>query len=127
MTKRQNISNRMNIEIEYVSVYKKKMSDSVNLEEIKNYIEGPSHEHPCTISVPKYVSITIEVFLNEILQRIQKEPSQITPQDIVELIKNSNKNSAYVQSSINDNLRMRNINDPFELKIYPNINFFYQL
>lgn len=64
------------------------MSDSVNLEEIKNYIEGPSHEHPCTISVPKYVSITIEVFLNEILQRIQKEPSQITPQDIVELIKN---------------------------------------
>lgn len=65
------------------------MENSPNLNEIKNYIEGSDQKHPCTVSIPKYVSITIESFLDDFLKQTQKELSQITPQDISELIENT--------------------------------------
>lgn len=65
------------------------MEKSAKLDEIKNYIEGSDQKHECTVSIPKYVSITVETFLNDLLSKTQKDASQITPKDIAEIIENT--------------------------------------
>lgn len=65
------------------------MTNPFDFEEFKTYIEGPEQESQCTVNVPKYVSLTLQSFLTEILQRIKLNTPDITPQNIIDLIKNT--------------------------------------
>ena len=66
------------------------MEDNIDFDVIKQCVEGEDKSFTCTENTPRVIGHIIELFLEDIIRRIQRDNvSEITPQDVANVIENT--------------------------------------